>query len=247
MRTFKLTLSYDGTNYCGWQVQPNGVTIQEKVQQAFAQILGHRVSVVASGRTDAGVHAMGQVASCILDTAMTTGQLLQACNSKLPDDIRVLNVEEAVAGFHAVRDAVRKRYRYVIQNGRVHNVFRRNLTWFVYPPLAADRMHAAGQALVGRHDYRSFQAAGSRRRTTERTIFELIVKPSAWHPDEIVVEIEADGFLYNMARNIVGTLVDVGRGAQTIAWPAEVLAALDRRTAGRTAPPQGLYLLRVDY
>ncbi len=247
-RTLKLTLSYDGTAYCGWQVQPNGPTIQQAMERAFATIFGARISITASGRTDAGVHARGQVASCELPTEMSLERICRALNGNLPADIRVLSVEEAPAGFHAIRDAIRKRYRYCLDDAPIHDVFRRNFVWHVRAGrLDVVAMQQAARALIGTHDFRSFQAAGSDRKTTVRTIFALDVQRCEATSGEIVIEIEADGFLYNMVRNIVGSLVEIGLGNQSVHWLEDVLAARDRTQAGRTAPPEGLLLLHVTY
>lgn len=249
MPTFKLTLAYDGTAYAGWQVQPGQVTIQGALEDAVAKITGRSVRMIASGRTDAGVHALAQVASFHVDTRLPAHQLQAAINAHTPHDIWISELIEVPPGFHAIRDAVRKRYRYVIQDGPQRDVFSRAYAWHVRQPLDARAMRDAARMLLGRHDCASFQTAGSERVTTVRTITHAsIERQSGWHPaGRIVFEIEADGFLYNMVRNIVGTLVDVGRGERPVAWVADVLAARDRTVAGMTAPPQGLFLVRVDY
>jgi tRNA pseudouridine38-40 synthase len=246
MRTLKLTVSYDGTAYCGWQVQTNGPTIQGMLERAFAK-LGSPIRVVASGRTDAGVHAHGQVVSCRDESEIPLERMVAALNGNLPRDIRVQNVELAPDGFHAIRDSVKKRYRYILQTGSIPSVFRGRYTWFVRGALDVDAMNRAGQGLVGKHDFSSYEAAGSERKTSVRTILDLIVVDSPLERNEIFIEVEADGFLYNMVRNIVGTLVEVGQSHQTVQWPAEILEKRDRKFAGKTAPPQGLYLLQVTY
>ncbi len=248
LQSLKLTISYDGTHYCGWQIQPNGPTIQQAIERAFAQIFGERIAITASGRTDAGVHASGQVASCEVKTELSCERICRALNGNLPLDIRVLAVEQAPPGFHAIRDAVRKRYRYCLEDTPIHNVFRRHYVWHVRAGrLDVATMQQAASTLVGTHDFRSFQAAGSDRKTTIRTIFALDVQRDVRPGGEIILEIEADGFLYNMVRNIVGTLVEIGLGNQSVHWIEEVLAARDRKKAGRTAPPEGLQLLHVTY
>ena len=246
VRTLKLTIAYDGTRYCGWQVQPNGPTIQQALEVAFAKITGQRVPVTGSGRTDSGVHALGQVASCQVDSALTDHQWLRALNGNLPKDIRVLQVR-TVGDFHAIRDAIKKRYRYLIDDGPIQDVFRRDFAWHIHQRLDAEQMAEAARGLIGTHDFRSYQAAGSDRKTTVRTVTDLRLERPADQPDEIRVEIEANGFLYNMVRNIVGTLVEVGLGTRPAAWPTAVLQARDRCQAGRTAPAHGLYLVRVTY
>jgi tRNA pseudouridine38-40 synthase len=201
---------------------------------------------VASGRTDAGVHAIGQVVSFACDTHRTVDVLRRALDANLPKDIVVLDVRDAPEGFHAIRDTVRKRYRYVIQDGSLPDVFARTYAWYIPHRLDAGAMSQAGQRLAGRYDFSSFEASGSQRTSSVRTIFDLSVqRRSGDHLDRIFIEIEADGFLYNMVRNIVGTLVEVGRGKQTPDWVSAVLEARDRKLAGMTAPPLGLFLLRV--
>jgi tRNA pseudouridine38-40 synthase len=246
MRTFKLTLAYDGTSYSGWQSQPGQLTLQDMLERALADITSESIRVVASGRTDAGVHAFGQVVSFRSQTALEPAVLQRALNAELPHDMAVLSVVEVPAEFHAISSARRKRYRYQIEDGPIRDVFNRRYCWHVHGRLDVQAMHRAAQALVGRHDFSSFETSGSERESSVRTVYEL----SATRPvggESVVLEIEADGFLYNMVRVIVGTLVEVGQGKRPEAWPAEVLQACDRRAAGRTAPPEGLFLVRVDY
>lgn len=248
MPTFKLTLSYDGTAYAGWQVQAQDRTIQGELERALRTILGTPVRAVASGRTDAGVHALAQVVSFACETRLGTGTLRKALNANLPRDLAVLDIQEAPPGFHAIRDAVRKRYRYVIQDGPTRDVFLRAYAWQISQRLDVAAMRTAAATLLGTHDFSSFETAGSARVTSVRTITELQVQRcSGGQSDRIAIEIEADGFLYNMVRNIVGTLVAVGRGKQPPQWVAQVLTAKDRKRAGVTAPPQGLFLVQVDY
>jgi tRNA pseudouridine38-40 synthase len=174
--------------------------------------------------------------------------LQRALNAVLPNDVAVLLVEDADEGFHATRDAVAKRYRYQIHNGRTPSVFDRHFAWHYPQPLDAAAMHAAGQALVGRHDFSSFETAGSERPDSIRTIHELAVMRGGEElAERVTLEVVGDGFLYNMVRTIVGTLVEVGIGARDVNWPAAVLAAYDRRAAGQTAPPHGLFLVSVSY
>lgn len=248
MRSFKLTIAYDGTDYQGWQSQPERRTIQGALERAFERITGECVRITGSGRTDAGVHALAQVASLDSATHLAADVLQRALNHELPHDIVVTQVEEAPPGFHAIRDCVGKRYRYVLHDGPVPDLFRRNYCWHYRSRLDAEAMHRAAQRLAGTHDFRSFESQWPNRATSVRTIREIVVARQAGaEADFIHLEVEADGFLYNMVRSIVGTLVEVGRGAQAESWPAEVVAMLDRAAAGRTAPPQGLFLMRVDY
>jgi tRNA pseudouridine38-40 synthase len=271
MPTFKLTLAYDGTNYAGWQSQRGQVTLQDTLEGVLAKLTGQTIRVTASGRTDAGVHALGQVISFRSDWPSGAAVLQKALNAELPHDMAVLAADFADDDFHAIRSAKRKRYRYVICDTPIRDVFARHYAWHIYTPLDDAAMHRAASDLAGRHDFRSFETTGSERETSVRTVFDIAVtrtsaagqggaasfpamlpcnSPAASEPHSatrIVLEIEADGFLYNMVRAIVGTLVEVGQGRRAESWPGEVLAACDRRAAGRTAPPQGLFLVRVDY
>ena len=248
MPTFKLTLAYDGTDFAGWQRQPQARTVQGELEAAIERITQQKSKCIASGRTDAGVHALGQVVSFQSDTKLDGPTLTKALNAELPEDMLVFEVTEAAPSFHALRDAVRKRYRYVIQDGRLPDLFDRKYVWHVYQRLDAEAMKQAATALVGTHDFASFETAGSPRLTTVRTIFDLSVeRRPAELTERVVIEVEADGFLYNMVRNITGTLVAVGKGNESVAWPAEVLAQKDRTKAGMTAPARGLFLVWVEY
>jgi len=272
MHTLKLTLAYDGTAYAGWQVQPGQTTVQGTLEAALQKITGRPVRVLASGRTDAGVHALGQVVGLQTDSHLSADVLRRALNAELPGDIAVIDVVEAPHDFHAIRDAVRKRYCYVIHDGPVRDVFQRRYCWHVSTPLDVEAMHRAAQSLLGKHDFSSFETAGAKRESSVRTVFDISVarekgvrtiysenrsdpfsspiyseNRSDPFSSRIVVEVEANGFLYNMVRAIVGTLVEVGRGAQPESWITEVLQATNRSAAGPTAPPQGLFLVKVDY
>lgn len=257
MPHFKLTLAYDGTAYHGWQVQLEQRTIQGTIEEAILKLTGQSVRVTASGRTDAGVHALGQVASFSAECRFTADEMQTALNAILPDDMVVLAACEVSATFDPIRHARRKRYRYVIQDGRVRDVFARRYCWHITTGrLNVEAMRRAAAPLVGRHDFASFETSGSERATSVRTVFELALERGRGRrgqqgadetANEIVLEIEADGFLYNMVRTIVGTLVEVGRGVQDELWPSRALAACDRRAAGPTAPPQGLFLVYVKY
>lgn len=248
MRFLKLTVAYDGTAFAGWQVQPNERTVQASLEQAVTQITSEEVRVVASGRTDAGVHALGQAVSLSTNSDLANDVLLRAINANTPHDLVVLDVADAPDGFHAIRDAVGKRYRYVIQDGPLTDVFSRSYAWHVPQTLDADAMRTAAKSIVGRHDFKSFEAAGSERKTSIRTVTDLTVERIIEKRfQRVLIEIAADGFLYNMVRNIVGTLVEVGRGNQSAEWTSEVLEAKDRQVAGPTAPAHGLFLIEVDY
>ena len=254
MRTLKLTLAYDGAAFHGWQIQPGRRTLQQTMQDVLAQITGQPVSLAASGRTDAGVHALAQVASFETESALPADVLQRALNAELPRDVCLLAIEEATAGFHARRHATGKRYRYAIHHGPLADVFARNYAWHLYRPLDVAAMRRAAEPLVGTHDFASFQTSGSERSTTVRTVFELSVcetsPGSLSAPGKVQIEIAASGFLYNMVRNIVGTLVEVGRGMQIReAWPAEVLvrgSRSPRRGADRAAAGS-CFLVKVDF
>ncbi len=249
MRCIKLTLAYDGTAYAGWQSQPERATVQGTLETAIEKIVGHPARTLASGRTDAGVHALGQVATFHTDNPLAVDVLRRALNAELPHDVAVLAAEQMPEGFHPIRDALRKRYRYLIHDGPVRDVFRRGYCWhYVHGRLDAPAMHRTAAALRGRQDFSSFESSGAPRADSIRTVFEFTVERGrAGEGDLVTIEIEADGLLYNMVRALVGTLVEVGRAARGEDWPAAVLEAADRRVAGPTAPPQGLFLVSVTY
>ena len=247
MRTLKLTLAYDGSAYAGWQVQGGLRTLQGALEVTLAKVTGQPTRVAASGRTDAGVHALAQVVSFRTESSMACDVMRQALNAELPRDMVVHAVSQAPYGFHARRDAVRKRYRYVIYDGPLANVFARHHAWLHRGTLDLAAMQRAAAVLVGKHDFASFETSGSRRQTTVRTVFELELLRDPDEPNRLTLEIEADGFLYNMVRTLVGTLALVGRGHRTEDYVAKAMRALDRQAAGPTAPPHGLFLLRVDY
>jgi tRNA pseudouridine38-40 synthase len=259
-RWLKLTVAYDGGEYAGWQVQPDKPTVQGTLENTWQRLTQETLRVTAAGRTDAGVHALGQVVGLVTETRLSNDDLHRGLNALLPNDIAVVTVEDAREGFHATYDAVGKRYRYYIHNGRTPSVFDRHYAWHYPQPLDSTAMQLAGQGLLGQHDFSSFETAGSERHDSIRTVHELTVARDHVAAslrdanaaqmntrDHITIDIYGNGFLYNMVRTIVGTLVEVGVGKRDVGWPAEVLAARDRRKAGQTAPPHGLFLVRVDY
>ncbi len=215
------------------------------------QITGREIHVIGSGRTDSGVHAIAQVASLTIPAwDHSADSLSRAINSHLPATIVVSQAVDAPENFHAIRDAIGKRYRYQLRVGGVRDAFDYRYRWHLKGPLDIEAMRAAAAKFVGRHDFASFQAAGSQRKTTVRQVraCELILQPDQQATcQSLNFEVEADGFLYNMVRNIVGTIVDVGLRKRTPESIAAILAAADRDAAGPTAPPHGLFLLRVDY
>lgn len=245
MQNYKIVLSYDGTDFQGWQTQPGFRTVQETLEAALQKLTGEeRVRVNASGRTDAGVHALGQVANFFSATTIPAAKLCNAINAHIPSDIAILSVEQAPQAFDANHDAVRKLYRYVIFDGPVIGPFMRKYACPSKHRLDAAAMARASEVLKGRHDFHSFETEWPNRMSSVRTITHLAVNRFG---DYIWIDVEADGFLYNMVRAIAGTLMNVGRGYWQEAKVAEILQAEDRVQAGPTAPAQGLFLVRVTY
>lgn len=246
--TFKLTVAYDGTAYSGWQAQRGRRTVQGEIERVLLRILRQETPVRASGRTDAGVHALGQVVSFAAATSIAPERMQRALNGHLPADICALAVEKAPPGFHATYDAIGKLYRYVLCDGPLRDVFQHRYCWQYPQRLNAEAMHEAAQLLLGTHDFRSFESHWPNRQSSVRTVSRLDVRrDAALGSDTVVIEAYADGFLYNMVRAMVGTLVEVGRGRRSPDWIGNVLAAGNRGRAGHTAPPQGLFLVRVDF
>jgi tRNA pseudouridine38-40 synthase len=244
VQTVKLTLQYDGTNYVGWQRQPNGVSIQELVERALEPIDGRRVAIVGAGRTDAGVHALGQVASVELESNLDTATLARALNAALPEDVRVAAVERVAAGFNARSLARGKVYEYRVWNGAVVPPFERLYAWHVPQPLEVEPIRQAARALVGTHDFSAFRAARSDAVTSERTLRALDVGADG---PRLTLVASGDGFLRHMVRTVVGTLVEVGLGRRSVESVAAALASRDRAQAGPTAPAHGLFLVKVEY
>ena len=245
-RILKLTLEYDGTAYGGWQRQSNAPTIQQHVEDVLRDMTKEpELKVIGAGRTDKGVHALGQVASAETQSTIPLYGFLRGLNTLLPEDISVLSVEDAAPDFNARFRARGKRYRYRILNRPARSALRDRYVWHIpAPALDLARMQAAAEPLRGRHDFAAFRAADCERNTTERTLSRVDV---ARVGDEIVVEVEGDAFLKNMVRIIVGTLCEAGRGALDTAGVREILDARDRTKAGMTAPAHGLYLAEVFY
>ncbi len=248
MRAFLLTLAYDGTNYFGWQMQPDQPTVQAAVELALAKVLGvPSIRVHASSRTDTGVHAIGQTALLRTNRWQAPADRLPfALNTRLPADVVARQAVEVPISFHPLRNSTGKRYRYRVFSSRVEDPIHARTHWWIRRHVNLEWMQQAAEHLLGRHDFNSFQSTGSPRSSTVRTVRSLSVSQVSHQDGQMFTfEIEADGFLYNMVRNIVGTLVQVGVGRAPPAWVGEVLAAQDRCVAGATAPPQGLVLVEV--
>lgn len=270
MRNIRLTLAYDGTNYVGWQVQPNGPTVQAALEEAVRKLTGETVRVLSAGRTDSGVHALGQVANFHTKSTIPVEKFRPALENFLPDDIAVRHADEVPSNFHATYWAVRKRYRYVILNRRERDPLLRNYALRYAPPLDVAAMQAAANELLGTHDFRCFESQYGRRASSVRTVEEATFRRCrewpVWSPsclpdiikrmpadgvrregDIIAFDVVADGFLYNMVRAIVGTLLHVGRGRFSPGELRLILESRDRSRAGETAAACGLYLVQVDY
>ncbi|MEZ6065448.1 MAG: tRNA pseudouridine(38-40) synthase TruA [Planctomycetaceae bacterium] len=274
MQVIRLTIAYDGTAFAGWQVQPDRPTVQSVLQAALADLTGEPTSVLAASRTDAGVHALGQVASFRTNATIPPDRWPDALRSRLPHDIVVLESRSAPPEFHPTYDARRKRYRYLIRRTRYDDPFVSRYAWRIEQPLDIEAMRAALPALLGTHDFRCFESHWPNKATSVRTMFDARLdelprwtgwsagaisrRASGTAPDApsrspilpaefLAFEIAGDGFLYNMVRSIVGTLVKIGLSD----WPpdrlAEIITRQDRAQAGPTAPPHGLYLVRVEY
>ncbi len=239
-RKIRFTIAYDGTDYHGWQVQPGVKTVQEALCRAATGLIGRKVHVHGASRTDAGVHALGQVGLIETVTPIPAENFPKALNDRLPHDIAVLDATEPPWDFNLIGDVKRKLYRYTIHTGTIRPVLDIRYCWHLPMRLDVESMHAAAQALVGTQDFRSFASAADRRESTIRTIFRCDVARGT-------CEVEGDGFLYNMVRNIVGTLVDIGHGRWEPQMAAAILEARDRTAAGQLAPASGLCLVWIRY
>ncbi len=262
MRTILLTIAYDGSDYAGWQVQPNQPSVQAVVEAALAEFTGETIRVTAAGRTDAGVHALQQLVSFPTAGDIPVIGFRYGLQTVLPDDVVVLDAREVPVGFSARYDTVRKTYRYVIQNARLRTPWLRNHVGWHRSPLDVAAMQAALDLLIGTHDFRSFESDWPNKATSVRTLFDARISRTlvwnAWRNlasvdaeqpegEFLCIDLTADGFLYNMVRAIVGSLIHVGRGNWTPHDLQRILVAQDRRLAGETAPAEGLYLLNCEY
>ena len=243
-RKVKLVIHYDGTAYHGWQRQPDVNTIQEQLEKALEKLCGCQAKLIGSSRTDTGVHALGQVAHAIVDTPVPTENFVKSLNHFLPNDIAVISAEDVDETFDAISSTKRKRYRYTIYTERIRDVRTIRYCWHYTGKLDIQKMQQAAEKMLGKKDFKSFASAADQRESSVRTILKCDVienKPF------IYIDVEADGFLYNMVRNIVGTLVDIGRGRWEPQYMDEILAAKDRTAAGKIAPASGLCLMEIFY
>jgi tRNA pseudouridine38-40 synthase len=244
VRRIKLTVQYDGSRYSGWQIQPGKRTIQGELVEALSNLVGSRTYVHGASRTDAGVSALGQVGLFEIDSPIPTENFPDAINGRLPGDIVVTTAEEMPAKFDLFGDVKSKLYRYTIYTGRHRPVLQMNRCWHLPKKLDVPAMAGAAKLLVGKKDFKSFASAADKRESSVRTIFRCeVTAEDKW----IYVDVEGDGFLYNMVRNIVGTLVEVGVDRWKPVKINEILEARDRTAAGRIAPPQGLCLMWIKY
>lgn len=242
-----MLISYDGTHFCGWQIQPNGVSVQSKIHDALQISLRRPISIIGSGRTDAGVHALGQVAHFEHDEEIDHRRLLAALNGLLPSTIRVRSIEKADSSFHAQYSAIAKTYHYHLYLDSVMDPFKRLYTYQVRRRLDLALLQQAAEAFTGTHDFTTFANdahAGSASRDPVRTLKRLDIIPEQ---GGVRLEFEADGFLYKMVRNIVGTLLEVASKKRPLHEIEQLFAVKDRRRAGKAVPPQGLFLVKVDY
>ena len=244
MKRVMLTVAYDGTNYHGWQLQPNGITIEEVLNKKLSELLKEDIQVIGASRTDSGVHAYGNVAVFDTNARMPGDKFSYALNQRLPEDIRIRDSREVPAGFHPRKTDSIKTYEYHILNETFPNPVKRLYSHFTYLPLDEKKMQQAAQYLVGEHDFQSFCSAGAQTETTVRTLYSCEVSREG---SEIIIRISGAGFLYNMVRIIAGTLMNVGCGKYPPEKMSEIIAARDRAAAGPTAPANGLVLVSYQF
>jgi len=249
MRNFKLVVAYDGTGFCGWQIQPEAPSIQGSLASAIGRITGEKVLPQGSGRTDAGVHALAQVATFALESVIPAPNLTIALNDVLPAAIRVLDCVEAPQEFHARKSATAKTYRYRMYRGDVCSPFLARYVWHYPYPLDFAVMEQAAALIEGEHDFTSFAAVDPERGKDEKISNVRTVFSSRWHVEgeEFVYEIRGNGFLHHMVRNLVGAFLLVGKGTLKPEDITQIMTARDRSAAGATAPASGLYLVSVEY
>ena len=245
MKRIKLIVAYDGTNYCGWQIQNNGRTIEEVLNEALTALFHEKVAVIGASRTDSGVHAMGNVAVFDTESRIPGDKICFALNQRLPDDVRIQASEEVPLTFHPRKANCVKTYEYKILNRKIDMPLQRLYSYFCYFNLDLEKMQKAASYLIGEHDFKSFCTVRTQAEETVRTIYSLNVTKDA--DDMIHIRISGSGFLYNMVRILTGTLLEVGSGTRRPEKMKEIIAAKNRDMAGRTAPPEGLFLLHVGY
>lgn len=244
MRNIKIVIEYDGKDYNGWQKQPNKLNIQGEIERAIEEVTGEKVNLIASGRTDAGVHAIAQVANFKIEKDIPIERIPYALNSKLKKSIRIKTAQEVDEKFHSRYTCKRKTYRYIINNSIQGSAIYRNLQYHFPEKLDDQKMNKAIKYLIGEHDFKSFKASGTSSKSSVRIIYDAKVTRSG---EIITIELTGNGFLYNMIRIIAGTLLEVGEGKIQVEEVKEILLAEDRLKAGKTLPPNGLYLVNVEY
>jgi tRNA pseudouridine38-40 synthase len=244
MRNLLLEIEYDGTKYAGWQIQKNATSIQGVLEEKFSLILGEKIKVTASGRTDAGVHAKAQIANFKTISILSVHKVLKAINALLPKDIAVKKIKEVALDFNSRFAAKAKIYRYYIYNSTIRSAFWYKYAWQVPYKLDFSLMERELKVIIGRHNFKSFSASSKKERQMTRRIWGVSLKRKA---PLIFIDIEGESFLYNMIRNIVGTLIEIGRGKLPPGSMKEILKARDRKKAGPCAPPRGLFLIRVKF
>jgi len=244
VKNIKLTIEYDGTDFCGWQKQIGLRTVEGVLNETLTKVLNEEVAVIGSGRTDSKVHALGQVANFKSDTPISLDRFPRAVNSYLPPDVAIISAEEAAMDFHSRYDPKRKTYLYKVQNGSVCRPVYRNYAYHYYRSLDEEKMRKALGMFVGEHDFKAFMSSGSPIKKTVRTIYKAEISREK---DLFVIEVEGNGFLYNMVRRIVGVVLEVGSGRLDAGEIPEILKGKDNCRTRRLAPPQGLYLKNVEY
>lgn len=244
MRRIMLRVAYDGTNYVGWQKQPNGLAVEEVLNRALSELTGENIEVIGASRTDSGVHSMGNVAVFDTESRIPGDKFSYAVNQRLPEDIVVRESSEVAADFHPRYASCKKTYEYRIYNANHPNPLNSRYTYFVHAKLDAEAMKQAAAYIVGEHDFASFCSQGAQVKTTVRTVYSLDILQNG---EELIIRIRGNGFLYNMVRIVAGTLLQVGMKAYPPEHVKEIVNLCDRTYAGPTAPPQGLTLMKIEY